>query len=890
MSDRDRDKNRDRDRDRCRDMERGRGRNGYRDRVIDDRRVRGRDQSRSRSPNRGRNANNRSRSRSRSWERQRERDKADLPKRDSVEPEKIKPVPLEKKLPWGVKQAQPGSIKPLSKEKLETFSVGIQKKSAFQKQKEAEEAKRKREEEDAARIYEEFAASFDQPTATEKKWIRSSSAHISDTEGGEALGKSGALKQSTSDLKSRVYQPRNAYTAHLATPVGSSSSIVSELLDSSDGAAAEAALPRAPKRRNLDAFLEELKKDNAETGKRVRSSDQSPHKDMATTNVFVGNLAKAINEEDLCLEFGIFGPIASVKVMKPLNLEELKRERKWGFVCFMEHADAAAAIKALTGKQLQGVTMNIDWGKPIAAPDRPYYVMPEHEVRRRKELKAIEEEAKQRLAGGRSDDIHVSIPDDTYILMVIHRTIERVLKYGFHFEVQLMERSEGDPDFSFLLDTKQGDSFHIWSAKPFAMVEGGPMWVPPPTPFDDECIEPEPESSSDDDSDESESESSKPVFPKGSLTAVKRLRFEGELRRMTLERTRIAHAMVLCIKHSDASDEVLDILMRSLLVPSTPLFPTKLGRLYLLSDLLHNSGSSVPNAWRYRSNLQKRLPKVFSHFGTVWKVIESRLKAEQFRKAVMAVLAAWEGWMIFTPGVTEELRQAFSAPTKDASSKGDSTLVNTHDRAQSASTDQEGSIDSNEAAVAAKFVKSRFAPIADVGLADTAAPTSVSTTGGLMVSSFSLSSKHVVDPFASHDVTPRASIHHAIGLHAPASLAKAQVVNYQYDSMNLVDSAIKKSDIGGRPSQTLKDVATHATESHLSDDEDLDGVPLEATMNLGSGTQDDGTDDDEDLDGMPMIGGSAVASGFANDPLRTNIEDSKVSKDTSFEEDDMFGL
>lgn len=63
-------------------------------------------------------------------------------------------------LPWGIQQAQPGSLKTISQTKLATFAVGQQKKSRFQKAREEAEEKKKKEEEEAAKIYGQFVASF----------------------------------------------------------------------------------------------------------------------------------------------------------------------------------------------------------------------------------------------------------------------------------------------------------------------------------------------------------------------------------------------------------------------------------------------------------------------------------------------------------------------------------------------------------------------------------------------------------------------------------------------------------------------------------------------------------------------------------------------------------
>lgn len=111
-----------------------------------------------------------------------------------------------------------------------------------------------------------------------------------------------------------------------------------------------------------------------------------------------------------------------------------------------------------------------------------------------------------------------------------------------------------------------------------------------------------------------------------------------------MERPSIAEGMLFALDHVEAADEVrqplsrasfsgcgneacpsrgypilelglqiLDIIVESLLHRETSV-PAKIARLYLLSDILHNSALSIPNAWKYRSrcvcsslNLQKAM-------------------------------------------------------------------------------------------------------------------------------------------------------------------------------------------------------------------------------------------------------------------------------------------
>ena len=66
-------------------------------------------------------------------------------------------------LPWGIetKQLQPGSLKTISDSKLASFAIGQQKKSRFQKAKEEKDLKKRLEDEEAARVYDQFVASFE---------------------------------------------------------------------------------------------------------------------------------------------------------------------------------------------------------------------------------------------------------------------------------------------------------------------------------------------------------------------------------------------------------------------------------------------------------------------------------------------------------------------------------------------------------------------------------------------------------------------------------------------------------------------------------------------------------------------------------------------------------
>lgn len=70
-----------------------------------------------------------------------------------------------------------------------------------------------------------------------------------------------------------------------------------------------------------------------------------------------------------------------------------------------------------------------------------------------------------------------------------------------------------------------------------------------------------------------------------------------------LARTRTPH-------NGPAAAEVAEILSDALTLPETPI-PLKVARLFLLSDILHNSTAPVRNASRFRVCIQPLLPDIF---------------------------------------------------------------------------------------------------------------------------------------------------------------------------------------------------------------------------------------------------------------------------------------
>ncbi|KAI7898394.1 uncharacterized protein BX663DRAFT_525141 [Cokeromyces recurvatus] len=442
---------------------------------------------------------------------------------------------------------------------------------------------------------------------------------------------------------------------------------------------------KAQKKRNLDSFLEEIKRqqegrnrtDNRSTSTSYKNDEQGSFDDgnPNTTNLYVGNINPTLTELGLCREFGKFGPIASVKIMWPRTQEEKDKGNNCGFVSFMKREDAAEAIKQMDGKDVEGFVLRVGWGKAVPLPAHPFFVLDKKAPNGKSGL-PFNAQVTPGAPGVNSRpraEIHVIKPVDIKLMRIIHRTIERVLKYGPLFEAMIIDREIGNPTFKFLFDNtspehiyyrwklyslSQGDTKSRWLDEPFQMFEGGPWWIPPELPLFDEDGE-DPMFDTDDELAEQDS------IAKGTLGQIAKQRLGFILREVTFQRGTIARAMAFAIDHADAATEIVDLICKSILLPDSPL-STKLARLYLISDILHNSSVHVSNAWKYRKEFEAQLPAIFDHFNSIYRSIHARLKAEQVRRHITAVINVWENWMIFPKYYTDQLTEIYLKKEKNA--------------------------------------------------------------------------------------------------------------------------------------------------------------------------------------------------------------------------------
>ncbi|KAJ1786028.1 hypothetical protein LPJ59_006014 [Coemansia sp. RSA 2399] len=457
------------------------------------------------------------------------------------------------------------------------------------------------------------------------------------------------------------------------------------------------------KKRNLDLFLEELKRgqEKRELKQQLRKAkrqDRGAHRDSPsasggsptrkneatqavhvaggddskTTNLFITNIHTKVDEQALCMAFAKHGPIASVKIMWPRTPEEFARQRNSGFVSFMDRETAASALSDMDGYRFNGLALRVCWGKCVPLPENPVFVL-DTENPRRMPLTGYPFNARMSTNAGNEDDIpevHVERPLDHRMIRLIHWTIEHVITHGPAFELQLISRKSNDPRFEFLTDYElpehayyrwrmysllNGDTKHKWRDQMFFMHDKGPVWVPPAIiehakPTDEMAWDYEDVDTASSEAEE-EAERIRGDLRRDTLGKRARDRLERRVRRVqgaAAQRGPIAEAMTFAIDHAYAASDVVEIVCQSL-VDQASLPNDKLSKLMLISDILHNCSAPVPNAWRLRQAVEERLDRIFEDLAVAFRSIDARLKAEQFRKAVLAVLAVWEAWMMF-PG------------------------------------------------------------------------------------------------------------------------------------------------------------------------------------------------------------------------------------------------
>lgn len=129
------------------------------------------------------------------------------------------------------------------------------------------------------------------------------------------------------------------------------------------------------------------------------------------------------------------------------------------------------------------------------------------------------------------------------------------------------------------------------------------------------------------------------------------------------------------------------MLRKAILDPDAPV-PRRVARLYLLSDLLFNSGASIKGAtaFRYdcqlddylypsnhiiflllhnRTHIQACLPELFAFLNKSYRSISGRFTAKQMEERVLTLIDVWSQWSILSPVFLHGLEAVFRMTDAD---------------------------------------------------------------------------------------------------------------------------------------------------------------------------------------------------------------------------------
>ena len=464
------------------------------------------------------------------------------------------------------------------------------------------------------------------------------------------------------------------------------------------------------KKRNIELFMEEMMSEETEPkggGKRFKgesgsagalplpgesgASAQGHHDtgDPTSTNLYVGNLAPAVTEAILINTFGIYGDIASVKIMWPRTEEEHRRGRNCGFVSFMHREDAEEALHHLRDEPILGQPIRCGWSKTVTLPAVPLaYKLRKGETWKPNQAgaTATPEEVPTAFAiPTGAVKYEIQFPTDRTLRRLIDRLAVYVARLGHIFEKCIMEKERNNPRFSFLFDVKssehlyyrwktyslaQRDSVSTWRSTPFQMMISGPFWVPPsrvvdpPTQSHRESRDRDKEGSRSREDRERDRDSRRERDRRKRREDRTKLRsadvdkLEALLRNLTSERRKIKELMGFALDHSEEAKEVVEILTESLSLDETPI-PKKLARLFAVSDILYNSSAPVRNASAYRSHLQQSMPQIFAALHSCYAAIDGRITANAMKEKVQSVLRVWQAWSVFPEPFLTKLEYKF---------------------------------------------------------------------------------------------------------------------------------------------------------------------------------------------------------------------------------------
>jgi len=115
--------------------------------------------------------------------------------------------------------------------------------------------------------------------------------------------------------------------------------------------------------------------------KYIKKSSRENSSENNGNCVYISNLNKILNEDDIKEKFSKFGPIAEINIIKEPNNNE---SRGFGFITFENSKDAKAAVDEMNGYELKGKIINVDFSKRLKPrqPTPGIYLGPKTDFRR----------------------------------------------------------------------------------------------------------------------------------------------------------------------------------------------------------------------------------------------------------------------------------------------------------------------------------------------------------------------------------------------------------------------------------------------------------------------------------------------------------------------------
>ncbi|XP_023226144.1 U2 snRNP-associated SURP motif-containing protein-like [Centruroides sculpturatus] len=545
--------------------------------------------------------------------------------------------------------------------KVKAFNITpIGKKSS---KREQQKLRKHEEEKAAAEVYEEFVASFEEPAKHGKLFVRGSVINA------------GSGEEKLTAQSGKIYKPQRMIEI---TKKEEKPEIQRDRYEKPEKPNKKK--EKEKKKSNLELFKEELKI--------IQEEREERHK-----------LKSALKEQIKC---GKLDPIdAQIRLDSPdyssSSLSQKNRADDYRYPSYGSYdtgdpnttnlylGNLNPKVSLVISREIMGFEMKLGWGKAVPIPPHPIYIPPamveltlppppsglpfnaQPDKKDRQKLpppgvpypttKEESAEFQQILANA---VVKVVIPTERSLLCLIHRMIEFVVREGPMFEAMIMNREINNPMFRFLFDNQspahvyyrwrlfsilQGDHPSKWRTEEFRMFKNGSIWKPPPlNPYlqgmPEELVEKSP----------------KEEPKKGMLNDSQRDKLEGLLRNLTPERQNIAEAMIYCIDHAEAAEEIVDCITESLSILQTPLHKKR----DLKGDhyTLDNEVKAAVKSW-IGEKFQAKLPEVFTYIQECFKSIEGRLKAEQFKQKVMNCFRAWEDWAIYPSDFLIKLQNIF---------------------------------------------------------------------------------------------------------------------------------------------------------------------------------------------------------------------------------------